>query len=309
VSRDSGRSAAKITTRFEPVEFEVVEASRPHGNVTRQQLLDLGMTSSGIARRVRAGRLFPSWSGVYGVGRPPRSPLEKADAAVKACGPGAGLFGPSAMSLFGFWRRWREPFEVVAPGDRNPRGLIVHRSKFLGPAEMTTHLGIRVTRPARTMFDMEARWNDTQLHRYVDRALHSNYLKRGHLEAQILRHPHHRAARRLQWFVAIEGGPTQSDWQRALPEWCARHDLPIPVFEVVIAGHSADAVFVRERVVLELDSWEYHNERVNFEHDRDLDVDRLVEHYETVRLTWERMFGRPEREANRLRKLLESRRS
>ncbi|HWE34546.1 MAG TPA: hypothetical protein VG410_13730 [Solirubrobacteraceae bacterium] len=242
------------------------------------------------------------------MGRPPRSWLEKGDAAVKACGPWAALFGSASMSLWGFWRQWREPLEVVAPVKRRPPGLIVHESKLLGPAEVMTHLGIRVTKPARTMFDMAPRWNDKQLHRYVDRALNSTYLKRGHLEAQILRHPRHRAAKRLQWFVALEGGPTQSDWQRALPEWCVQYGLPIPVFEVVIAGHRADAVFVRERVVLELDSWEYHNQRVRFEHDRDLDVERLVEHHVTVRLTWERMFGRPAREAARLHKLLEARR-
>ncbi len=212
------------------------------------------------------------------------------------------------MSLWEFWRRWREPFEVVARGKRRPSGLVVHESKFLGPAEVVTHRGIRVTKPARTMFDMESRWNDRELHRYVDRALHSTYLKRGHLEEQILRHPHHRAAKRLQWFVVIEGGPTQADWQRALPAWCVEYGLPMPVFEVPIAGYLADAVFLEERVVLELDGWAYHNQRVNFEHDRDLDVDRLVEEHVTIRLTWDRMFGRPAREADRLHKILALRR-
>jgi len=310
VSVDSGRNPGNIDgRRFEAVEFEIVQASRPHGNVTRAALLELGLSSSGIARRVRAGHLFPSWPGVYGVGRPPRSWLEKADAALKACGPAAALFGSSSMSLWGFWREWREPLELVAPCKRRPSGLIVHESKFLGPGEVMTHLGIRATRPARTMFDMESCWDDGELRRYVDRALHSNYLKRGHLEAQILRHPSHRAAKRLQWFVAIEGGPTLSDWERALPAWCVEYDLPVPVFGVPIALHKADAVYTHERVVLELASWQYHQTRADFEHDRDLDVDRLAEDHVTVRLTWERMFGRPAREADRLRKILAMRRA
>jgi hypothetical protein len=154
------------------------------------------------------------------------------------------------------------------------------------------------------MFDMAPRWSDAQLHRYVDRALYSHYLKRGHLEDQLLRHPNHPAAKRLQWFVVLEGGPTQADWQRALPAWCVEHGLPIPVFEVMIAGHRADAVYPELKLVLELDSWGYHNSRVSFEHDRDLDVDRLVVDHVSVRITWERMFERPVREANRLRAIL-----
>jgi hypothetical protein len=90
--------------------------------------------------------------------------------------------------------------------------------------------------------------------------------------------------------------------------FCNTYDLPIPIFGLTIAGHEADATFVAEKLVLELDSWEFHQTWVDFESDRDRDVDRLVERFATVRLTWERMFGRPAREARRLHKVLADRR-
>jgi hypothetical protein len=194
------------------------------------------------------------------------------------------------------------------PSLRRPSGIIVHRSKHLGPAEMTRQLGIRVTRPARTIFDIAPRLDDRQLARAVNSALHSRFLTRGHLAEQLLRHPGHPAAQRLRYFIVTDDGPTRSDWERALPAFCQRYDLPVPLFARRVAGHEADAVWPAEKVVLELDSWEFHSTRVDFESDRDRDVDRLVAGFITVRLTWERIVGKPDREAARLHLILADRR-
>ena len=65
-------------------------------NVTRQQLLEAGLSSGAIRNRINAGRLYPSYPGVYGVGKPSTTPLERAAAAVLACGPAAALSHASA---------------------------------------------------------------------------------------------------------------------------------------------------------------------------------------------------------------------
>jgi very-short-patch-repair endonuclease len=72
----------------------------------------------------------------------------------------------------------------------------------------------------------------------------------------------------------------------------------------MVAGYEADATWVDERIVIELDSWEYHHTRVDFETDRDRDVDRLAAGFLTVRLTWERMFSSSIREARRLHEVI-----
>jgi very-short-patch-repair endonuclease len=75
-----------------------------------------------------------------------------------------------------------------------------------------------------------------------------------------------------------------------------------------VAGYEADALFPEERIVIELDSWDFHSDRETFESDRDRDADRLVAGYWTVRITWERIKYRSRREATRLHQLLRRRR-
>jgi hypothetical protein len=74
-------------------------AASQHGNVTRAQLRGLGLGSDAIGYRCRSGKLFAVHLGVYAVGRPARLPLERAAAAVLACGRGAALSHRSAEAV------------------------------------------------------------------------------------------------------------------------------------------------------------------------------------------------------------------
>jgi hypothetical protein len=56
-----------------------------------------------------------------------------------------------------------------------------------------------------------------------------------------------------------------------------------------------------------LDSWAFHQDRHNFEGDRNRDADTLAAGYATVRITWERLTGTPAKEAQRLKRILVSR--
>lgn len=284
-------------------------AFRQHGNITRRQLLELGLSSNAIANRIRIGLLHPVFRGVYAVGTRPITPLQRAAAAVLACGPHAALAAGSAMTLWGFWRRWDTPFEaVVLEGDPRPKGVIVHRPRHLERRDITTQLGIRVTKPARTMLDIAARRNDDQFKRDVNNALHSHYLKKGMIVDLIERNPRHPAAPRLAYFVTTQGGPTLSDWEREFPAFCTKQDLPPPVMARPAAGHTPDASWPELCVVLELDSWEYHDTRFDFETDHARDLDYQANDLLPVRITWELMIHLPDRTGAQLRKLVELRR-
>jgi predicted transcriptional regulator of viral defense system len=76
-------------------------AERQHGCVTRAQLTSLGLNKDQITYRVKVGRLHRVHRGVYSVGRPPKTALERASGAVLACGPGAALSHRSALALWG----------------------------------------------------------------------------------------------------------------------------------------------------------------------------------------------------------------
>jgi hypothetical protein len=283
-------------------------AARQHGNITRRQLLDLGLDDSAISYRLRIGRLHRAHRGVYSVGHPPVKPIERAAAAVLACGCDAVLSHGSAASLWGFAKGWRTPFEVSTPTLRRPRAIRTHRSSTLTRPDITKHLGIRVTSPARTLLDCAERLSDAALTRMVNEARLSNYLHLADLAELLERVPRHPSARRLKPFVENPGNPTRSGLEDDFPEFCECHDLPVPEMNARVGGREADAVFWPERLSVELDGYEYHSGRDAFERDRDQDAEALRYGFGTIRITWERIHEDPLREAERLRAILTQRR-
>lgn len=280
-------------------------AARQHGNVTRAQLLSVGLNDDAIAHRVRTGRLYRVHAGVYAVGRPARMPLERAAAAVMACGPGAALSHSSAMTLWGFWRRWDEPLELTVTGDRRPPKLTVHRTRTLHRRDVRTHQGIRATSPGRALIDTEPRQSDAQLKRAVNTALNSPWLTEDQLAETLARHP--LGSKRISRLTGLEGTPTRSGWEDDFPAFCARYALPQPVMGARVLGYTVDALFPNEKVIVELDSWEFHKSPIAFETDRERDADTLALGLATVRITWTRLTD-TEREAARLHQILSARR-
>ena len=73
---------------------------------------------------------------------------------------------------------------------------------------------------------------------------------------------------------------------------------------VIVHGFEVDALFAAQRLVVELDGWAFHRGRVAFDDDRDRDAELLGFGYETVRITWDRLYETPAREASRLKRIL-----
>jgi len=87
-----GRNCVHAEVSSQALDLAIAQrASKHYGNLTRRDLLDLGLSDGGIAYRTRIGRLHRVYRGVYAVGRRALTPLERASAAVLACGPGAAL--------------------------------------------------------------------------------------------------------------------------------------------------------------------------------------------------------------------------
>lgn len=279
-------------------------AARQHGNITRAQLLDAGLRPTAIHHRVRTGRLHRVHLGVYAVGRPARMPLEYAAAAVVACGPTAALSHSSAMALWGFWRRWEQPLELTVTGDRRLPQLKVHRSRTLHRRDVCPQLGIRTTSAARTVLDISPRLDDGQLKRAVNGALHSMWLTESQLADVLARHPRAPGAKRIGILIGLPGTPTRSTWEDEFPAFCARFGLPEPIMGAHVSGYTVDALFPDHKVIVELDSWEFHKGAIAFETDRERDAVTLAEDHVTLRITWSRMAGSREREAARLHRIL-----
>ncbi|MFZ0040557.1 MAG: type IV toxin-antitoxin system AbiEi family antitoxin domain-containing protein [Solirubrobacteraceae bacterium] len=295
---DKGRTASKIATI----------ADRQYGHVTRAQLLALGMPARTITRRVKSQDLVVVHAGVYAVGHAEVSPVAKAAGAVLACGQGAALSHGSAAALWGL-RRWPAHPEVSAPVQRRVPGIRSHRRCTLARRDIRHQLGIRVTSPARTVLDIAPGLDDPSLARAVnDARLHCG-LHPAHLIELLDRLPHHTAAGRVRAEVQTPQAPTRSRFEDTFLAFAQRYGLPTPRVNVMIAGHLVDAVFPAERVIVELDGYDFHQGKRSFESDRERDADTLAAGFVTIRITWDRLTLRGSREATRLRAILDARRS
>jgi predicted transcriptional regulator of viral defense system len=299
--------AVKVTAARSavPIDRRIAAIANPHGVVTRRQLLELGLGRDAIRYRVEIGRLYPFHSGVYGVGHRPVSPQAHAMAAVLACGPAAVLSHGSAATLWGITKEWHSPLEVTAPSRHRHRRLRVHRSRTLTPRDVTEHFEIPVTSPARTLLDDADRLGDVALARAVNDLRRAGYLSLADLAELLARHPASRAAKRMRRFVAHpERAPTRSEFEDAFLLFAERYGLPEPAVNTRVAGHEADIFYPGHKLVVELDGYETHGEREQFESDRDRDADLLAAGIATVRVTWERLNLLPAREAARLHAIL-----
>jgi very-short-patch-repair endonuclease len=279
------------------------------GNVTRMQLLELGMSATSITRWVRIGRLFRVHRAVYAVGRPPTTPLERASAAVLACGDRSALGFGSALTLHGFWKRWDQPFELVVAGDRRPPAIRTHRMTGLLRRDITVVHGIRVTSPALTLLHCAFRMRPKSVTRAVNDWRRADLITLADLADVAARFPLQPGAALLRPHVGTTQNPTRSDFEDDFLAFCARHRLPAPRVNIELHGHEVDAHFEAERLIVECDGWKFHNDRQAFEDDRERDATMLLHGLATIRITKQRFDRAPEREAARLHAILDERRA
>jgi hypothetical protein len=283
-------------------------AGRQLGNISRAQLLALGLDGPWITRAIKNGRLHRVYRGVYSVGRPPTTPLEKAAAAVLACGERAALSHGSAITLWGFWKRWDEPFEVSVAGDRRPKGIRAHRRAGLLRRDVQVEQGIRVTSPAVALLDMAPKIPAKSLTRHINDGRRREILTVKDLADIVERFPSHPGALHLRPHAATTHNPTRSAFEDDFLPFCERFGLPEPQINVRLHGFEVDAYFEDAKLIVECDGWDFHNDRQAFEDDRERDATMLALGIATIRITKRRLTGRPEREAARLHSILEARR-
>jgi hypothetical protein len=282
-------------------------AASQHAIITREQLFSAGCDRNCIGYRLSIGRLHRMHPGVYAVGHRPTSPLALATAAVLACGLHAVLSHASAATLWGFFPRWEGPCEVTAPGAHRLRTVRVHRRTTLTELDVTRQLDIPVTTPARTALDLALRLDDTSLTRLINDGRLSGYLQPNDLNELIERSTGQKGVKRLRRCAGLDHRPTRSPLEDRFLAFTKRYGLPRPEVNTHVAGYEVDALFRQQRVVVELDGREVHDDPSAFEADRDKDADLTEAGYTCVRITDARL-RRPVREATRLLKILEAER-
>jgi very-short-patch-repair endonuclease len=97
---------------------------------------------------------------------------------------------------------------------------------------------------------------------------------------------------------------TRSALERSFVEVCARENLPFPVLNRSVGAFEVDALWPRERLIVELDGYAFHRTRGAFERDRLRDAELQLAGYRVLRITSRRLEREPALVAKTVRALL-----
>lgn len=274
-------------------------ATRQHGVVTRAQLVEAGLSSSAVSRRLTSGRIRRLHRGLYLAGPIP-GPRYLEMAAVLASGPDSVVSHLTAASMWGIRssnvarqgspspNSYAEPVDItLAGGNRGRRpGIRTHRVVRLETHERTVREGVPVTTPARTLADLAGIVGSRELENAVARAEREGLVTREALSGLLVRG--RRGTEALRAVLRAHGGAalTRSEAESRLLTLLRQAGLPPPATNVKVGRYEIDFLWRAEGIALEVDGFQHHSLRPRFEGDRRKDAWLLAAGIKVVRLSW-----------------------
>ena len=161
---------------------------------------------------------------------------------------------------------------------------------------------VPVTRLARTLLDCATVLTPRQLRNDIEAAERLRLFDLAAVEAACGRNRGHHGVKPLRVALAdMHGEPpiTRSDLELLFLEFCRARGIPLPATNVVVCGYEVDATWIERKLIVELDSYEFHCTRMAFERDRQRDAELQLNGFRIVRVTYRRIArGAPALEAD-----------
>lgn len=232
-----------------------------HGVFAVWQLRRAGLTRAQIRTRTKRNREV--LDGVYATGHAPLTEEQWWWAAVLTH-PRTALAGVSAGARFGFWERRRAVETVVRPGSGGPERfgrVVVARSARMD--DVVVVRGMPTMSAGRTVLDLVAdQRRDDVARRIVRDAIRTRAVNTAALRVVIARYPGCRGVARLRVIADLYAGLplhlTKSDAEALGLSILKEASVPLPGVNVVIAGEEADYSWPDLRLIIELDSRQWH---------------------------------------------------
>lgn len=238
-------------------------ASAQGGLITVAQLRAIGVNDRTAASWVARGALHRVHRGVYAVGHTALTVNARRRAALLAVRPDAALCLWTAAAQLGLTRRVPEVVHVAVPSGRllNRTGIRVHHMRSLRPADLTVVDGLPSTTAARTLVDLAARKDCTNLERLCEQAEFMGLLDVEAIEATIRRLGAPPGSRRLRSALGATSLGTSeagSKTERRVLRALLRAGVERPVlqrrFELPRAGRVfVDLCWPDRRLIVEVD--------------------------------------------------------
>lgn len=279
------------------------------GMVATWQLLAGGLTKDEIYWRMKRERWVRVYRGVYAAGLLPVIGNARLMAAVLLCGEGAGLSHRTAGG------RWSVSaagtiIDVTCPrgAARSRKGLFVHGVRNLDPADMVVRDGIRTTSLARTLVDLADVLPAHRLLKAVNEAERIHQIDVAEIHAVMRRtrgrHGHPLLAAAVRELATHGTVITRSDFEDALRQLVVDSDIDRPTYNALVGPYTVDAFWPDIKLVVELDSYEFHKDARTFAADRKRDRTLRSWGYHPERFVYEEVVRNPHNAATELRQIL-----
>jgi very-short-patch-repair endonuclease len=228
-------------------------------------------------------------------------------AAALACGPGAVLSHRDAAALHDLRPIGSGPVHVTAPRKHELKGIRCHWARALDPRDTTIVDGIPVTSLARTYLDLAELMSHARLIDALEDGQRQNKLDVSAIDAVIARNPGRHGIEPLTAAIAELGDEPpllQSAAEQAFRALARNYHLRQPQFNVYVEGELVDAVWWEQRLVVEVDGWNFHRSKRSFANDRRRDRKLVKARLRVARYTGDEVMREPDAVAAELSELL-----
>jgi very-short-patch-repair endonuclease len=262
-----------------------------------EQLYARGVSKRAIEYRVAAGRMRVVFRGVYSFGCGELPPLAREQGALLACGERAFLSHHTAVAFWGMLPALPTEVEVSVVGRRceSRKGIHVHQIKKISRREVRHEQGLWVSSPARAVLEIAATATAQQLAAAIDQGLARKLFTPRELDEVLERNRPCRGAARL---AQILGDPTatavsRSKREKRLLRLIRDAGLPMPETNVPFGRFELDFFWPRERLVVEVDGYNFHRGPGAFRRDREKELAVRAAGLEMLRVTGDHVLKQP----------------
>jgi hypothetical protein len=248
------------------------------GLITTPQLDDIGVTRHQRAEMVRSGRWQRRGRHVLADAAAPRTPWQDLLVATLDV-PGSVVTGTTAAWLVGLDGFWMTPIHLLVKrgGRHRSRGSVLHETFWLPPSHTQIVRQVPTVSDARLAFELASIVNPMRLRRLVDR-LHSargmDYGEMAKVTAELTRSGKQGGVvmrpvveERMPGYV-----PPASEVEALFRDLCDAAGVPQPVRQLNAGGREwigrVDVAFPEHKLIVELDSRQWHDTSTAFEDDR-----------------------------------------
>jgi hypothetical protein len=262
--------------------------SAAHGGVTREHLLQEGVTANEIRSRLEIGTLIREHRGVYRVGHRAPSVGARYLAAVFACGKGALLCGRAAAYIQG-----SDQGRAASTGGAGDGRAAAARRDYPSSA---TYRGCDDVAP------------DPHHDRSKDARRHRQQLGYGttprHVEAVLARRPNAPGAGKLRRIISGDTPLILSKLEKGCLRRLRGDRRPLPKTNRHAGAHYVDCRWPEHKLPVELDTYRFHSSRYAWEQDYRRERDARARGDEFRRYTWTDVFEEPDPMLADLRRLI-----